>query len=238
MNARSQSAATPDKKAAKRPGPRRGASAEAAPAADARSALLTAASDLLIERNGIEPSILDIANRAELNSGLIGYYFGSKDGMFEALLDRDLGSGMRDLQMLIDSPMPFVDKIKANITGLINLHFRYPYVNPLLLAIVERSEPERAKQLSERWVKPLCDALHRLLEQGRQARLIRPVDSMLYYFTVQGACDRMFTARYTLREVYGIDQIDRDLKQRMISHTVDVLLPGIILAEPAASEAG
>jgi len=215
--------------APRRRGPKRSgeAGASAPRTADAPAALLQAASDLLKERNGIEPPVLEIAERAGLNAGLIGYYFGGKDGMFVALLERNLGPSIAELEGLVNSPLPIVEKLKANITGLINLHFRYPYLNQLLLMVVERSDPERGRELSDRWVKPVCDALELLLKQGRDAGELRDIDPMLYYYTVQGACDRMFSARYSLRTVYGVDTIDRDLKQRMISHTISILLPGL-----------
>lgn len=214
----------------RRRGPKRGGEAAASTrrSAEAPAALLQAASDLLKERNGIEPSVLEIAERAQLNAGLIGYYFGGKDGMFIALLERNLGPSVSELEALVNSPLPIIDKLKANITGLVNLHFRYPYLNQLLLMVVERSDPEREQAISDRWLRPVCDALEILLKQGKDSGEIRDIDPMLYYYTVQGACDRMFSARYSLRTVFGVDTIDRELKQKMINHTISILLPGLV----------
>lgn len=226
MTGRSVSKVPAFERAPRKRGPRRSGAEQAQPV-DAPGALLQAASELLKERGGIEPPIIEIAERAGLNAGLIGYYFGGKDGMFIALLDRDMGPSIASLEALVAAPLPALEKLRANITGMINLHYRYPYLNQLLLTIVERSEPARARELSDKWVKPVCDALEVMLRQGQEEGDLRAVDPMLYYYTVQGACDRMFSARYSLKNVFEIEAIDRDLKQRLIDHTIAILLPSL-----------
>ncbi len=50
--------------------------------------LLDAASAHMVERDTVDISVADIADRAGLNTQLIRYYFGSKEGMLLALLKR------------------------------------------------------------------------------------------------------------------------------------------------------
>lgn len=196
---------------------------------DAKEQLLSAAHELLKERSGIEPPVAEIAARAGVNAGLVNYYFGGKDGMLIALLERNLLPSIVGLQDLVDSDLPATEKLKANINGLINLHFRFPYINQLLLMVVERSGDEEAKALSDTFVEPACKAIADILRQGSASGEIRDIDPMLYYYTVQGACDRIFSARYSLDKVFGITTIDRDLKKQMVQHTIDLLLQGMVL---------
>jgi AcrR family transcriptional regulator len=215
----------------KKPGPkaRKGSEQRASEPFDAREQLLSATHELLKERIAIEPPVAEIAARAGVNGGLVNYYFGGKDGMLVALLERNLLPSIAGLQDLVDSDLPATEKLKANINGLINLHFRFPYINQLLLMIVDRSGEEEAKALSDTFVEPACKAIAEILRQGSACGEIRDIDPMLYYYTVQGACDRIFSARYSLDKVFGITAIDRDLKKQMVQHTIDLLLQGMIV---------
>lgn len=55
---------------------------------EVRAALLDAAADLFAERGPQFVSIRHIADRAGVNHGLVHYYFGSKDALLAAALDR------------------------------------------------------------------------------------------------------------------------------------------------------
>jgi TetR/AcrR family transcriptional regulator len=93
-------------------------------------ALLDALHFLMVERRSLDVAIADISDRSGLNTGLVRYYFKSKNGMLLALLDRIAGLPIRNLNALIDAPMSATEKLKRHLTGLINLNHRYPY--PLL----------------------------------------------------------------------------------------------------------
>src|SRR3546814_4901528 len=66
-----------------------------------REALLDAASALMREQDRIDVGIVDIAARAGVNHGMIRYYFGDKEGMLAALLDRDVLRAIRQLDALL-----------------------------------------------------------------------------------------------------------------------------------------
>jgi AcrR family transcriptional regulator len=57
-------------------------SADSAPANDARARLVAVAADLFVRRGFSGVSIREIADGAEVNSALISYYFGDKQGLF------------------------------------------------------------------------------------------------------------------------------------------------------------
>lgn len=198
---------------------------------DARAALLAAASDLLKERGGIEPPVAEIAAKAQLNAGLIGYYFGGKDGLFLELLERDFGKGLIELEKLLAAPIPVIEKLKSNIAGMINVHFRTPYINQLILTLVERSSPEVSKMILDKWIRPVYEAHARLLDEGYQSGELRKIDPMFYYYTVLGACGRIFAHPYSLTTLFGIQEITRDRKQQFIAHATQMLLPGLLTDE-------
>ena len=99
---------------------------------DVRDALLQAASELIIERDTLEVALTDVAQRASVNSALIQYYFGNKDGFLLALLERDIGDAVRRMRILLASDGSALDKLTTHLSGLARAYHRVPYLNRLL----------------------------------------------------------------------------------------------------------
>lgn len=196
-----------------------------------RDALLDALAALLTERAGVEPGIHEIAQRADVNAGLVRYYFGGKDNMLRALVERDLGGRQAELDALLGADIPIVEKLKRSVSGLISMYYRSPYLNNLILTINDRLSPEESRNLARQWLRPSYRAHKRLLESGAAAGLFRPVDPMLFYFTISGAAERMFSAQYSLQNIFDISRVSPQLKRKMTEHTAELLLRGILSDE-------
>ena len=67
----------------------------------ARDQLLMAASSLMIEKETIDIPLGEIAQRAGLNSALVSYYFGGKEGLLMALAKRDTAQAVREMDALM-----------------------------------------------------------------------------------------------------------------------------------------
>jgi TetR/AcrR family transcriptional regulator len=193
----------------------------------AREALLQAAGELMNERDTLDVSLGEISARAKANSALVKYYFGNKRGLFLALIERDVIRPMSQLGYLVESDISPAEKMKVHITGLINTYYRSRYLNRLLFMLLRESTPAQAQDISDRLIKPAADAQQRILDEGQKKGEFRPVDAMLFYFTVIGACDELFTASFALKTVFKQNQIDDTLRRNLIDHTTTTLLAGI-----------
>jgi AcrR family transcriptional regulator len=212
---------------AKRPMPEAAQNAEKL---TSRSQLLEAACSLMIERGSIEVSLSDIAQRSQLNSALVKYYFGSKNGMMMAVLEDVLGRALGQMTGLLSMNLNPVDKLKLHIKGIITIYFRYPFINRLIHAMFQ--EPELAKQVAETINRPLANTQRQLLEQGVKDGVFRPIDPMLFYFIVLGACDHLFFGQQILLHAFGIPRIDEDLRRSYTNTLLDLILGGILLKDP------
>ncbi len=192
-----------------------------------RSQLLEAACSLMIERGSIEVSLSDIAQRSQLNSALVKYYFGSKNGMMMAVLEDVLGRALGQMAGLLSMPLNPVDKLKLHIKGVITIYFRYPFINRLIHAMFQ--EPELAKQVAETISKPLANTQRQLLEQGVKDGVFMPIDPMMFYFIVLGACDHLFFGQQVLRHAFGVPQIDDELRRSYTNTLLDMILGGILV---------
>ncbi|MHA2939604.1 TetR/AcrR family transcriptional regulator [Vibrio sp. RC27] len=67
-----------------------------------RQALLDASRELFLKNSYNNISIRKIADRAQVNSALIGYYFGSKSGLFREMLGSYLNHNLDRLEYILD----------------------------------------------------------------------------------------------------------------------------------------
>ncbi len=196
---------------------------------DTRAQLLAAASEMLIERGSLNVSLIDMAKKSGLAPGLIGYYFGSKNGLFFTLLEEVLGKSIGDLDHLVKMPLPAKDKIRIHVSGIVNTYFRYPYTNRLTHYLIGEERGGWDRKVAEKFTKPLADAQAAILKQGIEEGTFKPVDPMLFYYNVVGACDHLFFARSSLVNSFGIDCVTEEIKRDYINHLNETTLAGLLV---------
>jgi len=186
--------------------------------------LLQATSNILVERNTIDVSLSEIAESSGLNSALIKYHFGSKDGLLLALVRRDAATSLEQLDWLVNMSVTPEKKIRLHIAGIINTYTRYPYLNRLIHLLLTNSEEKITQELATFFVKPLVDCQSRILDEGVAQGVFRKVDPMFFYYSIVGACDHIFFGRYSRKYVYGVDEITRNMKDNYVDFMCDLTL--------------
>ncbi len=204
---------------------------------DSRTVLLEATASLLSERSNLNASLTEIATRSGLNSALIKYYFGSKDGLFLAVLERDAERSMTDLASLVAMDIPADRKLRTHIAGIINTYYRSPYINRLINYMIVQGEPKSSERVAKIFVEPMVAAYRAIIQQGVAEGVFRPVDPGMLYYSVVGACEHIFYATYAIPTILGKSGLTEETKQQYIQHVVDVCFGGI-LSEPARRRAG
>src|SRR5687768_1816961 len=97
----------PDETAAPRRGRR--------PEGDARSDLILAAQALMAARPSGRITVREVASRAKCDVALVNYYFGSKEGLFEAALDAALLEMRNILEDLTEAEGSYTERIRRLI---------------------------------------------------------------------------------------------------------------------------
>ncbi|MEC9435586.1 MAG: TetR family transcriptional regulator [Pseudomonadota bacterium] len=192
-----------------------------------RDSLLAAASSLMRSRDTLGVSISDIAAEAGVNSALVKYYFGNKSGLLLALLERDLGLSITQLRDLVAMDMRPSAKMRYHLSGLIRIYFRFPYLQRLLISIMRDESEEVGRQIAETYLRPIAEAYETMIADGVAAGEFRPTDARFFYFTAIGACDQIFSARFVLKYVHGIDEIDDELRRVYVEQTVGLIMDGL-----------
>ena len=194
-----------------------------------REVLLDAASALMRENDTIEIGILDIAKRAKVNHGMIRYYFGSREVMLLALLDRDVALRINQLDALFRLDVTPTERMRIHLEGILDTYYQIPYLNRLIQAMVRGASEERVRHIADELLKPIAGAQQRIIEEGMATGEFRKVDPKLFYFNTIGAADGLYANRFTLSAVFGgIPAANDELHARYKAQTVDTLLAGLL----------
>jgi AcrR family transcriptional regulator len=192
--------------------------------------LLVAASELMIERNSIEVSLSDIAQKSGVNSALVKYHFGNKDGLLLALLARDAATEVTHLEYLLAQPITATEKLRLHIAGIIRAYRQFPYMNRLIHYLLHESSTEAADEVSKFFVAPLLDFHRRLLAEGVRAGEFRNIDPVLFYTSLIGACDHLFFGRHAMSRAIGVGPVTDEVCRQYIRH-MEALICGGMLKE-------
>ena len=195
----------------------------------AREQLLDTASRLMREGDTVDISLSELAHSSGLNSALVKYYFGNKAGLLTALLERDFSSIVRAVDSLLHKDADPETKLRLHMSAVVNTFFKTPYIHRLLMKLIRESAPEEGQRLADAYLKPLMAAYEVLIGEGVAAGVFRPVDPQFFYFTVIGAADRFFTARYVLRYCTDTDVLDEALRDQYRAHLNDFVVAGILV---------
>ena len=202
---------------------------EAGDNAKARDQLIEAASQIMREGDTIDLSLSVLSLRAGLNSALVKYYFGNKNGLMLALLDRDMGNIVFSLGALLAKDMPPEDKLRIHIGAVIDTYYAFPYLNRLLMRMVRDSAPVEAARIADLYLKPISKVYDALIAEGVKAGKFRKLDPQFFYFTVTGAADRFYSSRLVLRHCYNQDDFNENMRDAYREHSIDLIMRGLLV---------
>lgn len=98
----------------------------------------------MTEKDSIDFSLSEVAQRSGMSAALVQYHFGSKDGLLMVLLERGTARAADRLAALEQMPIPAREKLRLHVKGLVKAYMRAPYINRLLHYIMNSGDDARA----------------------------------------------------------------------------------------------
>ena len=202
---------------------------KAAPTRDperTRQRILKAATDEFAAK-GLEGARTDeIARRAGANKRMIYHYFSSKEGLFQAVLEKayaDIRGSEQRLRLTRRDPA----EAMAQLVGFsFDWFHRHPEFHKLLNeenlyegVHVESSAKARSLNM------PLVDMIGELLEKGQETGQFRTgVYPVQLYISIAGISYFFFSNRFTLSAIFGRDLTSKTELATRRQHAVELIL--------------
>lgn len=178
-------------------------------------------------RKGLGGARVDaIAARAKSNKRMIYHYFGSKEGLFTAVLENAyLGIRSAEQSLKLEELPP-----EEAIARLVRFTWSYYLAHPEFLTLVNSENLHRAKHLKtseaiRRSSGQLVAMVGRILERGVKAGVFRPgVDPVQLNITIAAIGYYYFTNRFTGAIVYERDYMAPANLDARLAFNLDTIL--------------
>jgi TetR/AcrR family transcriptional regulator len=196
----------------------------------ARDALLDAASRLFAQHGATEVSLRRVASEAGVTPAMVHYYFGGKEGLYDALLERTFARIVERVRAVADrsrnSPADFGEQL-GDLLGLLMGTFA---AEPWVPTLVVREVLAEGGRFRERFIRDyashMADLLPGLMRREIEAGRFRAdLDPVLAFVSFMGMTLMPFVARPVLEQVLGIDY-GEDFLSDFAAHTRRLFVEG------------
>jgi TetR/AcrR family transcriptional regulator len=194
-----------------------------------REAILQAAQDEFAAKGLFGGRVNEIAVQAGANKRMLYHYFGSKEGLYLAVLER-VYAGLRgeELTLHLDHLEP-----RMAIRRLVEFNFDYSREHPEMISLFNSENLHRARHLRKSkkvrelhspFVRLVGDILKRGAAKGVFRRGLDPVE---VYITIAAVGYFYLSNNWTLSAIFGRDLGNNAAISKRRRHNVDMILAAL-----------
>lgn len=165
----------------------------------------------------------DIAARASVNKQMLYYYFGDKEGLYCAVLNRayeEIRASENELDLAALPPTAAMERF-------IGFTFDYLTENRYFVALLNDENIHKARHVRDSehlqgLHARLQETIGGTLKRGEQEGVFRPnVDPVDLYISIASLCYFYYSNIHTLSAVFGRDLSDRSATDHRRQHVID-----------------
>ena len=192
-----------------------------------RQEILDVATAAFAEKGLAGARVDEIAARTRTTKRMIYYYFGSKEGLYAAVIERAYG-GIRDAERALQlDALPPGEAMRRLIESTFDYHHANPaFVRLVAVENIEEARHVRASATIARRNADVVATMRQLLERGAGEGCFRPdVDPLDLHILINGASFHRVSNRHTLQAIFG-----RDLRDAAVARAQREILVQAVLA--------
>lgn len=167
--------------------------------------ILTAAREVFTKKGFAAARMQEIADEADINKGLLHYYFRSKENLFRAVFDDAFAKFAPQINHIFEADLPLFEKIEAFVDQYIDFLLRNPYLPSFILNELNTNPEEFVKDILSRREKPNPMKLIMQIQMETEAGNIKPVNPIHLAINVLSMCVFPFMARPLMQGFFHID---------------------------------
>ena len=205
---------------------------------DVSERLLDAATELAVEVGFEACGLREIARRAGVSPGMIAYYFGDRDGLYQAMFQRIFARmHERVFEVLEDSSVTSEDRIAALIRIQVSTIAADPWLPRLVMReVLARQDAGLHGIVKEQVAKgPIARMVEWLEEEQARHGIRTDLDPRLLAMTIAGLAGFPYLMAPIVGEEIGLD-FDADFAERLIEHNQRILTAGLRPRAPVELE--
>jgi TetR/AcrR family transcriptional regulator len=197
-----------------------------------RAAIINAAIKEFADKGYDGARVNEIALTAGVNKNLLYHHYGSKDGLFAAILEYTYGAiraRQRDLQLRNMDPVTGMRKLVI-FTG--KIWVQLPQFQRLLDSEnLHQGQHVRESMKIRKMYNPLLDTVRDLLARGvASGQFRRNIDPVDLYVSITSLTAHYISNRYTFEALFGQKLMTpRRIKQRL-DHAADMVLRYVLIS--------
>jgi len=190
---------------------------------------LDAATELAVERGFEASGLREIAARAAVSSGMISYYFGDRQGLYEAMFRRAFDRVGQRVEALIQDPKRSDDD---RLDELVRIQVEAIAADPWLPQLIVREVLARAESPSREYFAksvgggPLVLMVRWLEEEQERGVLRSDLDPRMMAMTLASLSAFPFLMLPIVGEEIGLE-LDESFPARLIEHNQKFLAHGL-----------
>jgi len=201
------------------------------PEGNTRERILTAALEVFAEQGFDGAKTRDIAERAGANLGLINYYFEGKPKLWQAAVASAFGELQRELgEVAAPEPDGVDGGERARLERALRRFVHFVAKRPAFMRLMNdegKRDSARMRWLADHHVRPLFDALRRLIEAAQARGVIPAMPAVSLHYIALGAAGLLFSQAPECVYLSGVDPTDEDFAEAHADALVRILLgPG------------
>lgn len=135
------------------------------------------AKNLFFVQGKFKATTQEIADEAGVNRTLINYYFRSRDNLIQIIFDEAHRLEKKKSEIIMNSDLPFKEKIAKFIDGSLSTSLQYPYLETYIVSQINKGSCHK-KDVEENELKKLYQDIEREMELGNIEKM-KPVQFLI-----------------------------------------------------------
>ncbi len=194
-----------------------------------REQIIETAIELFAQKGFEGTSIRELATKAHVNLAMINYYFGSKEKLFESLVQHKAAFTQGLLNEITkDASLSDIEKINRIIENYVNRLFSNRNFHRVITQEMMLNQRESLQQIIVNLLFPNSLIIKHIIESGIKKGVFKKVDAFLTIATLIGTINQVLLSRRMCNKMLGkedsyIPYEDLKFRKRMSDHLKQVM---------------
>ncbi len=196
-----------------------------------RENILEVAMEVFAESGLSGARVSEIARKMRTSQRMIYYYFGDKEGLYRAILERAY-AGIRQMESVLE--LENLEPVAA-MRKLVETTLDYEERHPEFVRIVGIENLHQARHMTDvsslrKQNNAVVKRVEEILERGRSEGVFRKdVQALEIHMVISALCFFRVSNRYTFKAVFGLDMTDPQVNARHKKIICDAVIGMLVI---------